>query len=59
MNRFPRLFASALIGVAGLAATAMADGPSASGYGHAGRRGFAVQHFQKCLASAGLSTASP
>ena len=55
MNRFPRLFASALIGVAGLAATAMADGPSASGYGHAGRRGFAVQHFQKCLASAGPS----
>ncbi len=54
MNRFPRLFASALIGVAGLAATAMADGPS--GYGHAGRRGFAARHFQKCLASAGLST---
>ncbi len=56
MNRFPRLFASALIGVAGLAATAMADGPSASGYGHAGWRAFAARHFQKCLASAELST---
>ncbi|HEY2796598.1 MAG TPA: hypothetical protein VGK26_01800 [Thermoanaerobaculia bacterium] len=55
MNRFPRLFASALIGVAGLAATAMADGPAAAGYGHGGR-GFAARHFQKCLASAGLST---
>jgi Spy/CpxP family protein refolding chaperone len=56
MNRFPRLFASALIGVAGLVATAMADGPTTSGYGHAGWRGFAARHFQKCLASAGLST---
>jgi len=56
MNRFPRLFASALIGVAGLAATAMADGPSTNGYGHAGWHGFAARHFQKCLASAGLST---
>ena len=56
MNRFPRLFASALIGVAGLAATAMADGPSTNGYGHAGWRGFAARHFQKCLATAGLST---
>jgi Spy/CpxP family protein refolding chaperone len=55
MNRFPRLFA-ALIGVAGLAATAMADGPSANGYGHSGWHGFAARHFQKCLASAGLST---
>jgi hypothetical protein len=59
MNRFPRLFASALIGVAGLAATAMAGGPadsSSNGYGHAGWHGFAARHFQKCLASAGLST---
>jgi len=39
MNRFPRLFAMALIGFAGLAATALAGGPadsSSSGYGHAG-----------------------
>ncbi|HEY4231170.1 MAG TPA: hypothetical protein VGO79_13455 [Thermoanaerobaculia bacterium] len=59
MNRFPRLFASALIGFAGLAATALAGGPtgsSANGYGHAGWHGFAARHFQKCLASAGLST---
>lgn len=58
MNRFPRLFA-ALIGVAGLAATAFADGPtssSANGYGHSGWHGFAARHFQKCLDSAGLST---
>jgi hypothetical protein len=56
MTRFSRLFASALLGVAGLAATAMADGPSTSGYGHGGWHGFAAHHFQKCLASAGLST---
>jgi uncharacterized protein YoaH (UPF0181 family) len=59
MNRFPRLFAMALIGFAGLAATALAGGPadsSSSGYGHAGWHGFAARHFQKCLASAGLST---
>src|SRR5215471_16085201 len=59
MNRFSRLFASALIGTAGLAATALAGGPadsSANGYGHAGWHGFASRHLQKCLASAGVST---
>ena len=59
MNRFSRLFASALIGAAGLAATALAGGPadsSANGYGHAGWHGFASRHLQKCLASAGVST---
>ena len=58
MNRFPRLFA-ALIGAAGLAATALAGGPadsSSNGYGHPGWHGFAARHFQKCLASAGLSS---
>jgi uncharacterized protein YoaH (UPF0181 family) len=59
MNRFSRIFASALIGAAGLAAAALAGGPadsSANGYGHAGRHGFAARNLQKCLASAGLST---
>ncbi|HEY1252085.1 MAG TPA: hypothetical protein VGH97_12925 [Thermoanaerobaculia bacterium] len=58
MNRFSRLCGSALLGIAGLAATALAGGPaeSSNGYGHARWHGFAARHFQKCLASAGLST---
>ena len=54
MTRFSRLLGSALLGIAGLAATAAADGPSTQGHG--GWHGFAARRFQKCLASAGLST---
>lgn len=54
MNRFPRLFGSALIGLAGIAPTAIADGPSAPAYSH-GAFHHRVRHFERCLSTVGLS----
>lgn len=55
MNRFSRLFGSAMIGLTGLAATAIADGQSGPAYAHGGFRARAIRHFDKCLSSVGLS----
>jgi hypothetical protein len=55
MNRFSRLAGSSLLGIAGLAATAVAGGPSTAGYGHGGHA-FAARHLQKCLTAAGVSS---
>lgn len=54
MNRYSRLFGSAVIGLAGLTAAALAQESSAPAYGH-GMRAHRVRQFDKCLASVGLS----
>jgi len=55
MNRLSRLLGSAVIGLAGVAATAIADGPSASGDTHGGWHAHGRRQFDKCLSSVGLS----
>ena len=55
MNRFSRLFGSALIALAGVAATAIADDPSRAGSPRGGPRGHRVRHFERCLSTVGLS----
>jgi hypothetical protein len=54
MNRFSRLFGSALIGLAGVAATAIADGPSAAAP-HGGFYAHRMRQFDHCLSTLGLS----
>jgi hypothetical protein len=55
MNRFSRLFASALIGLAGVAAAALAEDPSGPAPSRGGPRGHHIRHFERCLSTVGLS----
>jgi hypothetical protein len=55
MNRHSRLFGSALIGLAGVAAVAIADNPSGPALSRGGPRGHHIRHFERCLSTVGLS----
>lgn len=54
MKRFPRLFLMASIGLAGVAASALADEPSAAS-SRGGPRGHRVRQLERCLSTVGLS----
>ena len=56
MNRFPRLVASALLGLAGFAAAVMADDPSRSASIQGGFRAHRARQFERCLSAAGLNS---